>query len=141
MASLASKDRCCEPSARGCRCSGEKSWNGRTFSFRNAERAEVFMRLFGNTRRRCRFDVPYPRAVIPDGPVGGELAHTCRVQDGPARPGQWITPERTDFFLCLDVSLVIGEHEERILPKQVVHKRTEQVRAAARQRAAGDEVE
>jgi hypothetical protein len=48
-----------------------------------------------------------------------------------------VPPQGTDGFLARDVILEIGEHEERVVPEQVVDDRTEEIRVTARQRAAG----
>ena len=50
-----------------------------------------------------------------------------------ARPGLRVAPQRPDLFLALDVGLVVGEHQERIVVQQVVDERPEEIRVAARQ--------
>ena len=90
-------------------------------------------RVRRNTPRGGLLNVPHLRAVIPDGAVGGELAHARRVEDGLARPSLGLTPTSADFFLARDISLIIREHEEWIVVEQVVHERTKEIRFAARQ--------
>ena len=43
---------------------------------------------------------------------------------------RWIAPKRAHLFLCLKVSLVISEEQERIVDEQIVHKWTKQFHIA-----------
>ena len=58
--------------------------------------------------------MPDPLGVIPDGAVGGELAHARHIQDRGMGPGVPVAPQGTGTILAVDIGLVIGEHEERV---------------------------
>ena len=37
-----------------------------------------------------------------------------------------VAPQRADLLLALDIGLVVGQHQERIVLQQILHERTEQ---------------
>jgi hypothetical protein len=66
------------------------------------------------------FTLPHQFALVADGSVGGEFAHARDIEDGFARPGLRVTPERADLILAFDVRLVVREDEEGVIPEEVI---------------------
>src|SRR6516162_5199256 len=56
---------------------------------------------------RDRFGVPDVLGILPDGAVGGELAHARDVEDGLARPRLRIAPQVADLRLAIHIRLKI----------------------------------
>jgi hypothetical protein len=67
--------------------------------------------------------------------IGRELAHAGDVEDRLARPCVRVAPEGTDLALAVDVGGVIGQQQERVVPKEAIDQRAEQARVAATKRA------
>src|SRR5262249_57744168 len=86
-------------------------------------------------------DLPDSFAIITDRSIGREFSHTRAVQDRRARPGLSILPEFADFVLRLNVTLVIGQQEKRIVIQEVIDNWPEQLFVAAAKSATPGEID
>jgi hypothetical protein len=82
--------------------------------------------------QELKFDLDWPsspdvRAVVPDGAIRGELAHSRHIQDRHTIPSIAVAIRDADSILALDVGAVISKQQVLVRVQERVVQGAEQI--------------
>src|ERR1700756_4021654 len=85
--------------------------------------------------------LPNSLGVVTNRTVRRKLPHASNVKNRLASPGRGISPKNADLILAIDIGLVVGQHQERVMLEQVFNERMEEFVIPPSERTAGDIVQ